>query len=198
MAAAFELGLDQFSMQSIAEHLGVTPPALYTHVRGRPEVLELVAASMAAKMDLDTIALEAWDQWLTDYARQIRSNLAGAAPSLRVDLGGALARHQLQMAEGGVQLLMDAGFSAADAGRVLWLVCRLCMTAGNVGHASLRGPLAEVREIQGREADLGRDQLPATSLAIDELAREAELDTFEFDLAVVILGLRQILASGQS
>lgn len=40
--AAIELGLDSFSMQGIAEHLGVTAPALYSHVAGREQVLDLV------------------------------------------------------------------------------------------------------------------------------------------------------------
>lgn len=179
-------------MQSIAEHLGVTPPALYTHVRGRDEVLDLVAANLASEMDLTPTRTDDWAAWLTAYARQVRNSLAGAGATLRVDLGGALARHQLQVAEEGLSLLIQAGFSPADAGRILWLVSRLCMTAESAGQSSLNEPISAVHDLQQGRQGVGANQLPATSKAIAELRGARNLDTFEFDLAVVIEGLRAI------
>ena len=39
--AAIDLGIDRFSMQAVADRLGVTAPALYSHVTGRDEVVAL-------------------------------------------------------------------------------------------------------------------------------------------------------------
>lgn len=187
MAAAIELGLEAFSMQGIADHLGVTAPALYTHVRGRDEVLDLVAANLLGRLEVPASEGGDWQSWLLEFARQVRQHLAGAGPSLRVDLNEPLATRWLHVSERGLQLMIDAGFGPADAGRALWLVFRVARTAGPPDDVGINAPMAETRRV------FDPAELPATHRALDALADPSRLDTFEFDLRAVLAGLEQHL-----
>lgn len=187
--AAIDLGLDGFSMQGIAERLGVTPPALYTHVQGRQEVLDLVAADLLGRLDVAVSESADWRGWLREFGQQARRHLSGAAEALRVPLGGPLAAHQLEASERGIQLLVEAGFSPADAGRALWLVFRVAITAGSTDDASVTAPMREARK------HIDPRKLPGTLAALDALAASTDLDTFEFDLDAIVRGLEARLRS---
>ena len=73
--AALDLGLDAFTMQGIAERLGVSTPSLYSHVAGRGEVLELVRAALLARMQAFASDAADWRGWLVDFAAAVRRHL---------------------------------------------------------------------------------------------------------------------------
>ena len=181
--AAIELGIESFSMQGIAEHLGVTPPALYTHVSGRDEVLDLLAADLIARLTVPVSERMDWRTWLLEYGRLVRRHLAGAGLSLQVDLSGPLGADKLRAAEGGLSLLMRAGFDPADAGLAIWLVFRVALTAGPASDASVTVAMAEA------ERAFDPSTHPATGRALAAISAAPHVDTFEFDLRVVIAGL---------
>ncbi len=184
--AAVAQGLDSFSIQSIADHLGVTAPALYTHVSGRDEIVELVAADLMSRLQVpDSVD---WKEWLLDFGRQARLHFADAGTALQVDLSGPLAMRRLEVGERGVRLLIEAGFTPADAGRALWLVFRAACTAGPGEAASVSAPMNEARRV----AEPG--SLPAIDRAIDAITAAASVDTFEFDLSVILAGLEHQLS----
>ncbi len=185
--AALEIGLDSFSIQGIADRLGVTAPALYGHVRGRDEIVELVAADLIGRLEVAIDADADWRDWLLEFGKQARAHFTDAASALQVDLSGPLVRQRLEFAEHGVGLLVDAGFSAADAGRALWLVVRVACTAGGNEAASVTTPMARARSISEPGS------LPAIDRAIDEISTAPSLDTFDFDLQVILAGLERQL-----
>ena len=128
-----------------------------------------------------------WPSWLLEFGRQVRQHLTGAGSSLRVDLSGPLAARWLHVSENGLQLMIDAGFGPGDAGRAMWLVFRVALTAGPKDDAGIGAPMAETRRV----FDPG--ELPATHRALDALADSKHRDTFEFDLRAVLAGLEQRL-----
>ena len=119
--AAIELGLDAFSMQGIAEHLGVTTPALYSHVGGRDQVLALVSAELLRRMTDVASSADNWRDWLADFAAEVRDHLAPSASALMVDLRGPATTVRLGVGERGLRLLLDAGFTPGQAGLAVWL-----------------------------------------------------------------------------
>lgn len=188
--AAIGLGLDSFTMQGIAEALGVTAPALYSHVAGREEVLELVNETLRARLETFSSSATDWRSWLTDFATLIRTHLAPSVSSLMVDLHGPGTAAQVGVGERGLQLLMDEGLSAAEAGEAVWLVFRVAITAGP----------AQGTDFAGFVEDTGRVLSPATSPtlpathAVHEVFSAGPRDTFRADLQVVLDGLEAKLA----
>lgn len=70
VAAAFELGIDQFTMAQVASRLSVTPPALYRVVSSREELLRLSFAAVAAEMRPPD-PQHSWQQQLRDFAEAL-------------------------------------------------------------------------------------------------------------------------------
>lgn len=182
--AAIDLGLRTFSMQAIADRLGVTPPALYTHVSGRDAVLELVAADLIGRFEITIAEGADWRDWLTAFAVESRRHFAGVSTSLRADLAGTLTPAHMEVTEQGFRLLVQAGFTAADAGRAIWLVARVSMTVGSTENVSVHSAMSEASRMIDRAAQ------PMMSAALDDLGAEQNMDTFEFDLRVLLDGLQ--------
>ncbi len=180
--AAVALGPDSFSLQGIADHLGVTAPALYTHVSGRDEIAELVAAHLMERVQVPVDESTDWREWLLEFGHQARLHF-GDTGALQAEL-----TRNLEVGERGLRLLIDAGFSPADAGRALWLVFRVACSAGSREQASVRTPMTAAREV----AQPG--SLPAIEDAIEAIGSGSDADTFEFDLRVLVAGLESELS----
>jgi TetR/AcrR family tetracycline transcriptional repressor len=186
--AALELGLDGFSMQGIAEHLGVTPPALYSHVSGRSEVLDLVALDLFEQAAAETAGVDDWRSCLRVWATTARQRYAGAPSEFLDSFRAPISVEALDASERSLQLMLDAGFSAADAGRALWLVVRAAVTAGSET-ATVEVPIAAARHVVDGKAQ------PALSAALDDLTGPGQGDTFEFDIEVILDGLAHRLSA---
>ncbi len=72
LAIADERGVDALTMQAVADHLGVTPMALYRHVENKQDLLDGVVESL-----LDEIAPSSdddpWDEQLSKMGQAIRA-----------------------------------------------------------------------------------------------------------------------------
>jgi AcrR family transcriptional regulator len=191
--AAVELGLDAFSMQGIAEHLGVTTPALYSHVGGRDEVLALVNAELLRRMTDVASTADNWRNWLADFAAEVRDHLAPSASALMVDLRGPATTVRLGVGERGLRLLLDAGLTPTQAGRAVWLVFRTALTGGGVqGAAALAGFVDDTGAVLGPGPS---GAFPATRTVHAALAADGTDDTFAFDLQVVLDGIARQLGT---
>src|SRR5690606_29584973 len=88
--------------------------------------------------------------------------------------------------ERGLQLLIDRGMSPAEAGRAVWLVFRLALTAGPRPAAALAGLVDDTGSALGPD---GAGHLPATLAVHDALAADPVHDTFDHDLQIVLDGI---------
>jgi AcrR family transcriptional regulator len=186
---AVRLGLDTLSMQAVADELGVTAPALYSHVSGREELIHLVRQALRERMEAFSSSAQGWRAWLTDFARTVRRDLAGSAATLMFERGPGTSK-RLAVGEPGLRLLIAEGFTPAEAGYAVWLVFRVAITAA----ARERGPLEHHVDATGRILAGERRDLRATRSVQAALAREHVHDTLDFDLEIVLDGIARLLA----
>jgi AcrR family transcriptional regulator len=188
--AAIELGLDTFTMHGIADRLGVTPPALYSHVDGRHQVLDLVSVALRKRLEGFASPATGWRDWLTDFAHLVRRHLAPSA-SMLIDLRGSGTADRVSVGERGLQLLIDAGMSPAEAGYSVWLVFRVAITARAANGPTLDGLVSDAGEVLGPGTV---SELPATNAVNSALAARRDDDSFDFDLRIVLDGIARQLA----
>ncbi len=184
--AAIRRGLDDVSMQAIASDLDVTAPALYSHVAGRDEVVALAGAALRERLHTFTSSTDHWRPWLLEFARLVRRDLAPSASALMIDLRRPGTSAQVGLGERGLQLLIEAGLTPAQAGQAVWLVFRVAITAGPEQETTLAGFLDDTDEVLARPGPGAR--LPATEAVHRALAAGSH-DTFDFDLALVLDGI---------
>lgn len=184
--AALELGLGTFSMQELAAHLGVTAPALYAHVAGRDEIVELVADALRGKLLSFSSVAPHWRGWLEDFAAHVRRHLGRSAPAVLAGLRHRGASSNVGIGEAGLRMLIDEGLSATEAGYAMWLVFRVSMTAGPEDTTPFAGFVDDTGTVLATSA---RSDLPSTEAVHHALVSDGPHDTFAFDLAIVLDGI---------
>ena len=115
MAAAVDVldehGLDGLTMRAVADRLGAGAMSLYRHVAGREELLDLVAARLAA----DIPATPVTGDWRTDLAALAQGMRAALLrrPNLTVLLTSRAGSGAggLDVLDGALGILRAAGFS---------------------------------------------------------------------------------------
>ena len=183
VGAAMAIGLDRFTMTSVAERLGVTTPALYTHVNSRDELLTLVSAELVQRIEggLDTGG--DWRAFLTSLARAVRDAMTWSHWAVMSSFEGP-STAGVAIGERGLAVLTDAGFAPSDAARAIWLVLRLALTAGPSNAPSIEHQRRAAPELADPPAEL-----PFIRRAVAELGQGPDADPFEWDLAVVLDGV---------
>ena len=180
--ATLEIGLDRFTMVSVANRLGVTTPALYSYVSSRDEVVGLVIARMLERVNATVDTAGDWRTFLTAYARTMHDGLRRSQWAIFGPLGESSAA--AEFVERGLGVLMNAGFEPSDSAEALWLVFRVVMTAGSPEASSL----AVQRGLAPQLVD-PPSEFPNLRSAAGAMDSDAVNDTFERDLEVVLDGL---------
>jgi AcrR family transcriptional regulator len=183
VGAALAIGLDRFTMTSVAERLGVTTPALYTHVSSRDELLTLVSSELVQRIEGDLDADGDWRAFLTSLARAVRNAMTWSHWAVMSSFEGP-STAGLAIGERGLGILTDAGFAPSDAARAIWLVLRLALTAGPSTSPSVEHMRRAAPELADPPAEL-----PFIRQAVAELGQGPDADPFEWDLAVLLDGL---------
>jgi AcrR family transcriptional regulator len=116
----------ELSMPALAERMGVSVQALYRHVSGRDEVLQLLNRQALATMEAPPLDGRHWSDWLLDYARAWREVLLRCPGTIsHVDIGGPGTPTSLDNAERAYEVLEGAGFSDSEAMETFHLLGRL-------------------------------------------------------------------------
>jgi AcrR family transcriptional regulator len=183
---AVRLGLDSFTMQGLAEEIGVSPATLYSHVSGRDEVVGLVGTRLHTAISGFTTDATDWRTWLMEFGELVRRELGTSASAL---LSSARddARLRIAVGEAGLRLLMDAGFSAVEAAYAVWMVVRVAVTASSGAEPSFTRFLDPTADLVDASSD--RSALPALRQVHQDLTTSDDHDTFEFDLDVLLDGI---------
>lgn len=181
MAVALDLGLDTFSLDDISARLGVTTPALYSHVGGREDILRRAASQVMRDLEPDLRELEDWQTWLTAWAGGIRDHLGAVGEDVLEAVRTSLDENALQVADHGLRLLVDAGLDPSEAAYTLWLTFRIAATAGPASRPSVAGPLAQTAHADRVSEPMAR--------AIEAVASGGGQDSWGFDLQVLIAGI---------
>jgi AcrR family transcriptional regulator len=111
--------LASLSARGLAAELGVTPMALYRHVRNKDEILTAVVDVLLERRGLPAWPSGDWRGWLEDLARSLRSlflqHPVAIAVFTRQPVTTLAARRRLEVA---VAVLGSVGFEPAAAVRV--------------------------------------------------------------------------------
>ena len=116
VALADAEGLEAVSVRRLATELGVRGPSLYHHFATKAEILEAVADSIVAQVDLSPFATHDWPEALRRWAYSYRDVLS-AHPNIVPVIAHGPARRPaaLAMADAVFGALIDAGWSEAHA-----------------------------------------------------------------------------------
>ena len=188
-------GPGALSMRRLADHLGVAPNALYTHVRGKADLIDGLIDQVYAGLELDPDPARDWTEQLAAISREVRAHLLAhpAVVPFAIQQPG-LGPHGLRLGEAIYGVLRPVGLpDQAVVGAVYALLTYI------LGFVALEVPRAGtdpqtsdefVRRLHGFFAALPPGEFPHTVELAPLLARISTDDQFEFGLRTFIDGLR--------
>jgi AcrR family transcriptional regulator len=189
-----ERGPDALSMRRLAEHLGVAPNALYTHVRSKADLIDGLIDQVYAGIELDPDPTKDWTEQLVAISHDVRAQLLAhpAVVPFAVQRPG-LGPNSLRLGEAIYAVLRPAGFSdQATVGIVYALLTYI------LGFVALEIPRVGtdpqtsdefVRRLQGFFAALPPGDFPHTVALAPLLARISTDDQFRSGISIFIAGL---------
>jgi AcrR family transcriptional regulator len=205
-------GLDAVSLRRLASELGVTPMALYRHVRDKQDLINAMAELVMEGLDL-TVGFRASMSW-TDRVRRALLNFRDQmderplALQLQIAYGGDNLSAFWRPIEDVLGILLSAGFKPRDAAKLVRIVSNLL--AGYLLLVRPAGPNAHQednidRELLRKRFELGllslhRDQFPNTVAAARGLADVWSSDPDRWwpdTVDLLVFGLEAMLRKGR-
>jgi len=134
VAAVLEIGTENVTVRRVAEHLGVSLPGLYHHVKNQDDLLRLAAESALVNSPPPRYAGEHWATWMRSYASYIRTVLA-SEPALveKFVTGGVRDEMEMECNGDAVEALAEHGLAPDDA-MAVWAAVS-AMAIGSVTEA---------------------------------------------------------------
>jgi len=194
LALLEEHGPGALSMRRLADRLGVAPTALYTHVRGKADLIDGLIDQVYAGLTLDLDHSGDWAQQLTTLSQAVRAHLLAHPAVVPYALQQpGLGPHSLRLGEAIYDILRPAGFSdQAVVGTVYALLTYI------LGFVALEVPRAGtdpqtsdefVRRMWAFFAALPPGEFPHTVELAALLARISTEDQFQFGIRTFLAGL---------
>ena len=174
-------GLDGLSMRKLAASLGVQAASLYGHVRTKDQLLNDIASSILASVDVSGFAVD-WREGLLRCARSYRAALSSHPNIVPFLAYGPAGRDEsLQRLDILHGALVDAGWSRREATMIAAGLMYLVFGSALMTFSS--GFSADPADYSGRYPHLDRAHL------LPGVARELDRDSFELALAAFVRGL---------
>ena len=190
-----ERGPGALSMRRLADHLGVAPNALYTHIRSKADLIDGLIDQVYAGIDLDPDPSKDWAEQLAAISNRVRAQLLAHPAVVPYALQQpGLGPNSLRLGEAIYGVLRPAGFSdQATVGIVYALLTYI------LGFVALEIPRAGtdpqtsdefVRRLHGFFAALPPGEFPHTVQLAPLLARISTDDQFQFGIGIFLAGLQ--------
>ena len=187
-------GVEALSFRRLADDLGVTPMAIYWHVRGRVELLEIVGQRVLAEMEVPEPRGD-WRDQLRDIHRAMFAGFMRHPNTAEILIGRArFGAGGLRLFERILTILLEAGLSptaAFDGYQSLY-----GFTLGSMAMAS-RTP--EFREIQRQGvmymASLPESRFPSIRAVVPTIGLRSLDEQFEIGLDIQVEGIAARLAT---
>jgi len=175
-------GLDAVSLRRLASELGVTPMALYRHVRDKQDLINAMAELAMEGLDL-TVGFRASMSW-TDRVRRALLNFRDQmeerplALQLQIAYGGDDISAFWRPIEDVLGILLSAGFKPRDAAKLIRIVSNLFagyLLLVRPARPNAQPPVNIHRELLRKRFELAllsldRDQFPNTAATARGLA----------------------------
>jgi len=206
-------GLDAVSLRRLASEFGVTPMALYRHVRDKQDLINAMAELAMEGLDL-TVGFRASMSW-TDQVRRAMLNFRDQmderplALQLQIAYSGDNLSAFWRPIEDVLGILLSAGFKPREAAKLIRIVSNLL--AGYLLLVRPAGPNAHQeansrdRELLRKRFELGlvslnRDQFPNSVATAPELASLWASDpdrSWPDTVDLLVFGLEAMLRKGR-
>jgi len=190
--AVLQIGLDKSSMKAVAEHLGVSVPGLYHHVRNRKELLLLAAQRSMSQMRLPNHEGKHWSAWLREWGRYSRHAFIEEPEVLGQYLSGAVSWDQVvEVIDSVIQVLTPQGFTPASALAAWDAVggCAIGSAVVAIRHqsavASGHPPIAEWHRVLAQRPP---EELAGARAVVEGLGGNLEVE-FEEELTTLLVGI---------
>jgi AcrR family transcriptional regulator len=191
--AAYEVGLENVTMKTVADHLGVSVPGLYHYVRGKDDLLRLAAEFSAGRIELPNEHGQHWAVWLYEWAMYNRSAFMAEPGLLKQFIDGAIAAERTSEGmNSALGTLIKQGFSISDARMVYGLVSEFAIGAA-VAATRERQATADgrpsVAEFHRVLAQRDPEELPHLRAMIADATANPPRQEFHKGLMVVLRGV---------
>jgi len=198
LRVADEGGIEAVSLRRLARELGVTPMAIYRHVRDKSQLLDLMADRLLEQLELAPADVSAWQERLRRLASSLLAVLQAhpAAPLLLSRPFTSPAA--LRVSEALLGILNQAGFDSKEAVRLLQVITG--MVLGPAIHratyaaASREGPPDDARQ-QASAEWLSSGRFPYLARAAEDLSDwTAGADADQLTIELLVSGLETLAA----
>jgi TetR/AcrR family tetracycline transcriptional repressor len=194
LALLDEHGPGALSMRRLADRLGVAPNALYTHVRGKADLIDGLIDQVYAGLTLQPDPSGDWTQQLATLSQDVRQHLLAHPAVVPYALQQpGLGPHSLRLGEAIYDILRPAGFSdQAVVGTVYALLTYILgFVALEVPRAGADSQTSDefVRRMWAFFAALPPGEFPHTVELAAQLARISTDDQFQFGIRTFLAGL---------
>jgi AcrR family transcriptional regulator len=201
-AAAIEIadadGLAAVSMARLAERLGYTTMALYRHVSGKDELLELMSEAAFASSLPDIAEGTVWRPGIERWSQELLRPYVASPWLTEINPTGLNSPSQLAAMDQGLRLLDGTGLPLPEQAAIL-----LAVSGHIVSHARLLADLSRTEAGEGAPMGtlmghiLGSGRLPWVEAAITSgifMPDDEDPDDFEFGLALILDGVEALIA----
>ena len=111
-----EIGTQDVTMRRVAEHLGVSLPGLYHHVRNQEELLRMAASRAMSEYPPPRYEGQHWADWLRTYATYVRTALAAEPALLQQLLSGRIeVEGEMEYVAETMDAMVEQGFEPDQA-----------------------------------------------------------------------------------
>jgi AcrR family transcriptional regulator len=198
VAVTREIPAHEVTVQAVADALGVDRKAVHYHVRGREELLELVAAELVGEnvRRIDISGDDDWRDVLRGFAIGMRDAIVDTASYAHYLDMATLFLAAIDVVELTLGVLLQAGFSELEAGHALNFVGEFVSESAALEVAARqRGENPHLAEVQTQIQHVAVTTRPALQRVVMAAgSAEAWGDTLrDFDIEVTILGLDALL-----
>jgi AcrR family transcriptional regulator len=195
VAAAREIGLEDLTLRSVADHLGVSISALYHHVGGKDDLLRLAAEHALTGRTQPVDEGQHWAQWLAEWAWFTFGSFIADPGLLEQYLDGGISVDAILDIEDQVlTVLVRQGFSEREALAAFHFVTTMTLgfAVGEVRERRARAGVGQPLDLPAILARRGPDELPNLRRLVAEGGRPP-VPTFAEHLtdALVAVALRR-------
>jgi AcrR family transcriptional regulator len=188
-------GLARFSVRRLADDLGVTPMALYNHVKSKSDLLEAVAEEVLAEAEYQP-ASDDWREIVAGCFRALRATcLAHPSAAPLIQTAAHLPSDVFRPMELVVSALQAAGLRPESAARAYFVL--MTFTLGQVRHQARGWSHGVDPNAALWEGRLDRADFPAVTQAITSKTWDFD-EFFEFGLALILTGLEAQLRADRA
>ena len=197
--------LDAVTIRRLGQEFGVTPMALYWHVKNKDELLDAMGDALFAELDYRTAADASWDEQLAAVVRALVDALRRHPGSRELAFRRVMACHSgLQITEYTLALLRRAGFARRQTADIAVHALQTAVMLVSAEPGAEPGYSAEetAARIAAKRAAIERlpaDDYPCVrEMASDMFACDDPEGFYAFNVRLFVAGARATLAEAQA